>query len=208
MNPKILIALLALTAMPALPSTITFGTGGSTGFTSGGTNSVTVNDAGGYLGLTLTVTAGVLSPGSCAPQCWLTASNAGYGVDNSAPAGGATDSSTDIDGSGNNDFISLVFNRVVVLSAATFGNFGSTDHGEFYNMTSGAVLVSAFSSSSLSGLSVHGTSFQFAATGTNDDYRLLSVTIVPNPEPGTMGMTAVGVIGLLAFGRRRMRNQA
>lgn len=186
-----------------MPTTITFGTGGSTGLTSGGVNSITINDAGGYLGLTLTVSAGVLSPGSCAPQCWLTSSSSGFGVDNSAPAGGSSDSSTDIDGSGNDDFISLVFNRTVILSAATFGNFGSTDHGELYDMTSGSALISAFSSSSLSGLSVHGTSFRFSATGTNDDYLLRSVTIVPNPEPGTIGMTAAGLIGLLVMGRKR-----
>lgn len=96
-----------------------------------------------------------------------------------------------------------MFNRTVILSAATFGNFGSTDHGELYDMTSGSALISAFSSSSLSGLSVHGTSFRFSATGTNDDYLLRSVTIVPNPEPGTIGMTAAGLIGLLVMGRKR-----
>ena len=206
MNTRLMIALLTLSAVPALPSTITFGTGGTSGLTTGGVNSIVVNNVGGYAGLTLTITAGVLAPDSCAPQCWLTASNAGYGVDNSAPAGGPADSSTDIDGSGRNDYISLVFSRAVILSDATFGNFGFGDHGELYNMTAGAVLVSAFNTDSISGLGTHGTSFRFQATGSSDAYRLRSVTVVPNPEPGTLGMTAVGLIGLLAL-RRKPRVQ-
>lgn len=205
MSLKHTFALFALLAAPAFSTTITFGTGGTTGFTTGGVNSVVVNNAGGVSGLTLTVMAGVLSPGNCAPQCWLTASSAGYGVDNSAPAGGASDGSSDIDGSGLNDFITLIFSRAVHFNGATFGNFGFSDDGSLYNTTSGATLITSFDTNSISGFNVLGTSFRFQATGDNDAYRLRSVTFVENPEPGTLGLTAVGLIGLLTLGRKRLR---
>ncbi len=45
MSLKHTFALFALLAAPAFSTTITFGTGGTTGFTTGGVNSVVVNDA-------------------------------------------------------------------------------------------------------------------------------------------------------------------
>jgi hypothetical protein len=204
LNLKSTLTLLALFALPAFSATITFGTGGTSGFTGGGVNSITVNNAAGVTGLSVIVTAGVLSPDSCSSQCWLTTSSAGYGVNNAAPSGGASDSSDDIDGSGADDFISLVFNQQVRITGATFGSFSSSDDGELYNTTSGTVLVTAFDTNSIA-LNSLGTSFRFQATGTNDAYRLRSVTFVATPEPSTFGLTAAGLMGLWALGRKRLR---
>ena len=202
MNLKTL-TLLALLTTPAWPATITFGWFGTPGFTSGGTNSITVNNAAGISGLTLTVTAGVLAPNSCSSQCWITSSFAGYGVDNAAPAGGTSDSSTDIDGSGADDYIVLEFNRRVILMGATFGNFGSSDDGALFNLTEGTNIT--FDTSSITGLDEHGTLFRFQATGTNDAYRLRSIEFVQNPEPGTMGLIGLGLVGLVIADRKRRR---
>lgn len=200
---------LFLLAAPTWAATITFGTGGTTGFTSGGAT-VSVNNAAGITGLLVTVTAGVLSPNTCDNTCLITSSNAGYGVNN-APNG--NDGSMDIDGSGYDDFIRVTFNQTVTLTGATFGSFSAQagDNGRLYNGTTNAILINSFNTSSLTGLSYSGTSFLFAAIGNDDAYRLRSVTfdVAPTsttPEPSSFALIGLGLTGVFALTRKRRTN--
>jgi hypothetical protein len=179
----------------ASATTITFGTGGTSGFTTGGASSVTVNDAAGVTGLTVTVTA---SATTACPACVISAQVGGYGVTS------VVGDNAEIDGNGLIDTLIVSFSRDVTVTGATFSSFQGNDNGEFYNTTTGSLLVSAFGSSSIA-VNTTGTSFTFLAPGTGDDYFLQTLTfnvVSPTPEPATLGMMGIALLGI-GFGARK-----
>lgn len=198
------LVLLLVSASTANAATAFFGTGTTSGFASGGTNSVTANNLAGILGLSLTVTAGTTT--GCFPTCVITSTALGYGVNNSS-GGSVADSSLTIDGSGLLDTLTLTFNQVVTLTGITFGEWDNNDDAGIYN---GGTLVTTYSANAgTATLNTTGTTFQLRATGSNDDFRLQSIEFTANtlstatPEPATFAMVGAALVGLGLFTRRR-----
>ncbi len=187
---------MALLTPAASATVITFGTGGTSGFTAGG-SSVTVNDAAGIIGLTVTLTPGTTT--TC-PACTITTAATGYGVSSTG------DTSTNIDGNTLIDTLTISFSQSVTLTGLTFGNWNGTDDVGIYN---GSTLVTTYTAPGNSAtVSTSGTSFQIRAVDSGDAFTLRSMTFtvdpVSTPEPATFGMMGVALLGLGFGARQRM----
>lgn len=183
-------------APAANATTITFGTGGTTGFTGGGTNSVTVNNFGGSTGFNVTVTAGATT--ACGPTCTITTAATGYGVTSST-----TDTSAGIDGTGLLDTLTIAFTNSVRVTAITFGSWDPSDDAGIYN---GATLITTYNNNTPTAtLNSVGTSFQIRAVGGNDDFRIQSITFTEIPEPATLGMAGIAMLGLGFAARKKIQ---
>jgi hypothetical protein len=151
--------------------------------------------------LNLTVTAGNIIS-TCTPTCLVTASASGYGVSS------GTGDSADID---NNplDTLTLTFNQTVTLTGITFGNWDNNDNSGIYN---GGVLVTTYSDNTgVATISATGTTFEFRATGPNDDYQVRSidftVAATPTPEPATLGMMGLALLGIGVCTRKGIKRK-
>lgn len=121
------------------------------------------------------------------------------------------DSNLNIDGNGSNDLLIFTFSEVVTFTGINFGNTDSNDDFEF-GFVNGNVFERIISderivndSVKLSDISTTiftGTTFAIGAVGGNDNFRVTSITAVP--EPSTLSIFALALVG---FGLRLRRNK-
>ena len=196
-------ALLCPVAAQAGLVTVTFGTGGTTGFTSGGGGPVLVSGP-----LTLTLTAGCTPPSTNCSSPALTASSSGYGVNSVS-----TDPDPGMDGNGSTDLMTFTFSSPVTLTQILLNEWDSGDGGILQNLTTATTLLdtAAFSSATLDLTTNNvGSSFRLTIKDGNDDYWVRSLTfedgtIPPEeiPEPSTCVLIGAGLAALGLFRRRR-----
>ncbi len=194
--------------LSATPVTITFGTGGTPGFTTGGPT-VGPGTIPGTPAL-LTVRPGYTGLFGPVLGGFVTSDNRGYGVNN------GFDLDNDIDGQGRDDFLLFNFDRVVTLTQIVFGDFDSDDGGGIARINSGSLSfivppVSAFGSPTLDlvGPNRTGSVFGVQAYQGDDSFRVRSLSFddgVAIPEPGTWTMTLIGFVGIAVGVWSRRRN--
>jgi hypothetical protein len=135
-----------------------------------------------------------------------------FGDPNKGGLGVANSSADDhrIDGKvGLNDLLSLVFDRKVKLVSALFSNVDASDDFDFwvgspslaggYQFTAPTPLPLA----QYNFTSVFGSIFGFGAIGTDDDFKLKSITVSTIPLPPAAILLITGLLGIGILGRRR-----
>ncbi len=174
-------------AVAAQATTITFGTGGTAGFTGGGSSDGPTSVGGG---ITLTVTPWASGFGSAS----LTVNGDGYGVDS-----GFRDNDQ-IDGFGRDEGIILTFSSAVHVT-----NF---DLRDFFACCDDAdITVNGVPA----GANMTGTVFGIFANESDSDFRVRSVTFsaatagdAAVPEPASL---LTGGLGLALVGLARLRTK-
>lgn len=184
-------------------------------------------------GLTVTITAGsfiggfsgsvtsVTDQGGNSVDGWALSGNSfdndarvdpdsnGLGVINNFSAG--TDNDDDVDGSGWDDFLILSFSQKVQVTSATFGAFGfNDDYRLFYDLNgngslgNGDFLTFTKDDNPLTNFPVVvGDLIGFAATGSNDEWKLKKISVAAVPLPAAGWMLLAGIGGLAAMRRRK-----
>lgn len=187
-----------ITPAQAALVTITFGTGGTSGFEAPGTvhstGAVVVPNTGGLL--TLTVTAG---PGA---GDLIFASASGYGVNGN-----------NLNGANEGETLTFATSSPVTLTNITLLGWESTgggDGGVVRNLTAATVLLNleTFASASLNFTTGNaGSSFRIGTKDGNDEYFVRSIAFdspLVTPEPATYLLMGAGLAGL-ALLRKRYR---
>jgi hypothetical protein len=184
LRPMFMVASLFALAASAQATVITFGTGGTPGFTGGGSSDGPVNVGGG---ITLTVTpwsnSFIFDP-------TLTVDGNGYGV-----RSGIIDDDQ-LDGSGWTEAIILTFSSAVQINGVELRNFSGDDDVDLFangNPWAGGTVV--------------GMVFKIQADDYNSEFRVRSVNfdaVSAVPEPANLLTAGLG-LGLLALGRFRRK---
>jgi len=184
-RPVFVTAALLAFGVSAHATTVTFGTGGTAGFTNGGTSDGPANVGG----VNLTATAWASGGG---PTPVLTANSEGYGVDSDGNGNG---DSNEVDGQGRDEAVVLTFSAPVTVTNIVLMNFSSNDDSDL-------IIDGILHSSGI----MHGSEFRIRADEDNSDFRVRSITFdvasSAVPEPATLLTGGLG-LALVALARRR-----
>ncbi len=164
----LLSAFLLASAVGAHASTVVFGTGGTAGFTNGGSS-----DSGMVGGVTITATPWASGHG---PDPELTVTSDGYGVYSHKW------DDQEIDGAHRDEAVRLSFSSLVRLDDYDLRNFFPCCDD-----------VDIFVDGSAGGIGSVGSVFAFRANGAHDDFRLRSVDFTAVPEPSSLALAGMGL---------------
>ncbi|MBM3797315.1 MAG: PEP-CTERM sorting domain-containing protein [Acidobacteria bacterium] len=167
-RPLFLAACLLISTVGASATTVVFGTGGTAGFTNGGSS-----DSGMAGGVMLTATPWANGAG---PAPVLTVTSGGYGVDSHFL------DQQQIDGLTRNEAVVLTFSAPVLLNGYQLTDFvpGFDDVDILVNGSAG-------------GIGSIGTVIAFRADGNIDNFRLRSVDFTAVPEPSSLALAGLGL---------------
>jgi len=184
-RPMFMAASLFALAASAQATIVTFGTGGTSGFTGGGSSDS--GSVGG--GITLTATPWASGYGDES----LTVSWDGYGVDS-----GRHDDAQ-IDGDGRDEAVILTFSTAVRVNSIGLRGFSGNDDVDLF-----------VDGNSWNGNPVVGTVFTIRADDRNSEFRVRTIdfdaisSTSPVPEPASLLTAGLG-LGLLGFARFRRK---
>lgn len=212
-------------------ATITFGSGGSTGFNGVGNLGHSISAGVGF-GITLTITASGCATGPCiitSSSVGGFAAGFGFGVNS---AGGATDGSGAPELNGPPEVLTLRFSSPIVLTGYILEDVDDgSDNGVIFSRTlptsltitsiqnltdggnpPGSIYDSGESRYTSEMLSVYGTEFTVSASS-GEFIRLRALSFVEMPEPGAVWITGIGIAFLCMLWsrdreRRSLRNRA
>lgn len=95
--------------------------------------------------------------------------------------------------------LTVSFSEAVTINSITFGNWDNNDDVTF----SGLTLTSFGDNSGVAAINELVSSFSLSAEGSNDDFRLKSITVSAVPIPAAAWLFGSALIGMVGLRRKR-----